>query len=196
MDTGSSSGGKKEARWILLPKDSNWLGVKHRDGKFETAVYDENSPSKLAIKSFYARDEAFRVCRESWKNHGDALIHAVRERIMWRMEEVGEDERERGGVGEDERESEGERKLGDTGKGKGKGKLGEKGVGEDERQSGGAREVGEKGKGEDERESGGERELGEKGKGVKKKKGLFQKIKDGFKKMLVFKSKKDKKEED
>ncbi|ERN15319.1 hypothetical protein AMTR_s00036p00093190 [Amborella trichopoda] len=76
MDTGSSSGGKKEARWILLPKDSNWLGVKHRDGKFETAVYDENSPSKLAIKSFYARDEAFRVCRESWKNHGDALIHA------------------------------------------------------------------------------------------------------------------------
>ncbi|XP_020528880.1 uncharacterized protein LOC110008067 [Amborella trichopoda] len=184
-EPGSSRGGKKEVRWKLLPMGWNWLGVKCRDGKFEAAVYDENSPSKLAIKSFNTRVEASRLCGESWKNHEDSFRHALRERIMWRMEEVGEGERERGGVEEDERESGGERKLRE----KGNGKLGQKGVGEDERESGGEREVGENGKGEDEKESGGVRGLGEKGKGVKKKKGLSQKIKDGFKKMLVFKSK-------
>ncbi|KAL4194581.1 hypothetical protein AMTRI_Chr05g60080 [Amborella trichopoda] len=132
-EAGSSSGGKKELRWKLLPEDYDCLGVKTAaDGKFETVVYDENSPSKFAIKSFNSYGEACRangVCR---KNHPIALIRALNKRMIWRMEEVGEDERE----------------------------------------------------------SGGERELGEKGKGVKKKKGLFQKIKDGFKKMLVFMSKK------
>ncbi|KAL4194578.1 hypothetical protein AMTRI_Chr05g60050 [Amborella trichopoda] len=63
-------------------------------------------------------------------------------------------------------------------------------VGEDDREGGGERKLGEKEKGEDERDR-----LGEKGQGVKKKKGLFQKIKDGFKKMLVFKSKKNKKKD-
>ncbi|KAL4194580.1 hypothetical protein AMTRI_Chr05g60070 [Amborella trichopoda] len=196
-EPGSSSGSKKEVRWIQLPKNSDWLGVNcTADAKFEAAVYDENSPSTLAVKSFNTFKEALNASLESWGNHGATFNRAAAEQIMWRMEEVGEDDRESGGEknlrekgkGEDERESGGERKLG------------EKGNGEDERESGGEREVEEKGKGvekkkdlfqkikdgfkkvgEDERESGGQRELGEKGKGVKKK-GLFQKFKDEFKK--------------
>ncbi|KAL4188873.1 hypothetical protein AMTRI_Chr08g204200 [Amborella trichopoda] len=113
-EAGSSSGGKKELIWIQLPEDSDCVGVRTTtDGKFET----------VSVNTYGEAFGAYGVCR---KNHADALILAMKEGMIWRLEEVGEDERE----------------------------------------------------------SGGERELGEKGKGVKKKKGLFQKINDGFKKML------------